>query len=202
MCDSNSLTYQRAFTLIELLITVLIAAILMGLAAPSFMKTIEKRKVISLAEQISGHITQVRSEAISRSTDTYFKILTGDDWVYGLSSRPGDCDLTITTSTVGACTLVIDDGLAGLDPGDGLVDPNDLVLQRVAAASHPNMALTTEAGFPVDTQLEFDSVRGTSDIGTITVTSSPNNFKLSIQVGLLGNVRICSPTGELNYGAC
>jgi type IV fimbrial biogenesis protein FimT len=66
MCDSNPLTNQRGFTLLELLITVLIATILMGFAVPSFIETIERRKVISLAEQISGHITQIRTEAISR----------------------------------------------------------------------------------------------------------------------------------------
>jgi prepilin-type N-terminal cleavage/methylation domain-containing protein len=170
--NQKSFSDQQGFTLLELLITVLIAVILMGFAVPSFIETIEKRKVISLAEQISGHITQVRSDVISRSTNTYFKIATGNNWVYGLSSRPTDCNLATTTATgTDACTLVIDDGDTDLDPGDGSVDTGDLVLQRVAAASPSNMALTTETGFPVDTQLEFDSVRGTSDIGTITVTS-------------------------------
>ena len=199
---------QPGFTLLELLITVLIASILMGFAVPSFMETIEKRKVISLAEQISGHISQIRSEAISRSTDTYFvTTATGiDTWDYGLSS--GDlvasdgvsplppCVPTVTNRLAAtACTLEIDDG------NNVLGEDADLILHRFDETDHQTMKLKATFSNANTNLLTFDSVRGISDSGDVIVTSE-NNFTLTVQVGLLGNVRICSPTGEMGYGSC
>lgn len=57
---------QRGFTLIELMVTLIIAAILAALAIPSFDATLKRWRVRSAAEGIASSIYLARSEASTR----------------------------------------------------------------------------------------------------------------------------------------
>lgn len=59
---------QRGFTLIELMVTVSIAAILMGLAVPSFMNFIVRNRLVSYNNDLIAAVTFARSEAVRRGT--------------------------------------------------------------------------------------------------------------------------------------
>lgn len=61
---------QSGFTLVELLITVAIAAILLSLAAPNFREMLVKRSVQAAAETLASDMRFARSEALKRSTQT------------------------------------------------------------------------------------------------------------------------------------
>jgi type IV fimbrial biogenesis protein FimT len=56
----------RGFTLIEMLVTIGAAAILIGLAVPSFMNTIQDAKMTSAANDLLVSMQLARSEAIKR----------------------------------------------------------------------------------------------------------------------------------------
>jgi type IV fimbrial biogenesis protein FimT len=58
---------QEAFTLIELLITLLVLAILASLAVPSFRVQVLNSKAKALEEDLTGRINQARYEAIKKS---------------------------------------------------------------------------------------------------------------------------------------
>ena len=61
---------QLGFSLIELLITVAIAAILLSLAAPNFREMLVKRSVQAAAETLASDMRYARSEALKRVTQT------------------------------------------------------------------------------------------------------------------------------------
>lgn len=58
--------YQLAFTLIELMITVAIAAIVLAIAIPSFNTQILNSRSVALGEELASAINYARSEAVKR----------------------------------------------------------------------------------------------------------------------------------------
>lgn len=60
--------FKNGFTLIELMITVGIVAIMAGIAAPSFLGTITKNRIVTKANEFVLALQIARSEAIKRGT--------------------------------------------------------------------------------------------------------------------------------------
>jgi len=73
------------FTLIELIITLAIAAILMSLAAPSFQSTIRNNRTVTNANNLLASLNIARSEAIKRGTQVTLrrKGSTSQNWDNG-----------------------------------------------------------------------------------------------------------------------
>ena len=59
---------NRGFTLIELMVTLVVAAIALSMAIPSFKSQMLNSKSIALGEDFVGALNFVRSEAVKRST--------------------------------------------------------------------------------------------------------------------------------------
>lgn len=60
--------YQVGFTLIELMVTLAVAAVLVGIAAPSFNTMILNNRATSLGDEVAGAMSLARSEAVKRGT--------------------------------------------------------------------------------------------------------------------------------------
>jgi type IV fimbrial biogenesis protein FimT len=58
---------QRGFTLIELMVVIIIAAILLTIAVPSFSSLIKRNNVDSLQSKLSSALATARTEAASRN---------------------------------------------------------------------------------------------------------------------------------------
>jgi type IV fimbrial biogenesis protein FimT len=58
----------RGFTIVELMITVTVAAVLLALALPSFRETIVSSNVTETTNQLIGDLNLARSEAVRRGT--------------------------------------------------------------------------------------------------------------------------------------
>lgn len=63
------MTKHAGFTLLELMFTVFIASILLGLAVPSFLSTIRENKIVTATNDFLTGLNVTRSEAIRRSAE-------------------------------------------------------------------------------------------------------------------------------------
>jgi len=65
-------TRQRGFTIVELMVTVCLAAILFGFAIPSFRRMIVNNRLVTQTNDLIGAINYARSEAITQNTSVSF----------------------------------------------------------------------------------------------------------------------------------
>lgn len=61
--------HQRGFTLIELMITIAVLSILLGIAVPGFQATIQNNRSTTLANELITALNLAKSEAVRRGTD-------------------------------------------------------------------------------------------------------------------------------------
>jgi type IV fimbrial biogenesis protein FimT len=57
---------QKGFSLIELMVTLAVLAIVLGLAAPSFSSMLQDNRALSLGSELQGALQYGRSEAVKR----------------------------------------------------------------------------------------------------------------------------------------
>lgn len=78
----------RGFTLLELLITLAIVAIVTAVAAPSFSDIIERQRVRSAADNLRSSIELARSEAVKRNSPVTVNRIE-DNWNKGWKVQDG-----------------------------------------------------------------------------------------------------------------
>jgi prepilin-type N-terminal cleavage/methylation domain-containing protein len=170
------------FTIIELLTVVAIAAILIAVAAPSFLEFLDKRRVEGATSELATDIQFARSEAVSRNTEVRMTFGSG-------------C-YVIHVASVTADTTTCETDPAGSDIKTVRIDATRLFLKPEGGLSH----------------FEFDPVRGTAanDLaslgsGRVEVCvanasrddcgTAAREWKLMVVLTVLGRVETCSPSG-------
>lgn len=74
----------RGFTMVELMITLVIASILVAIAVPNFRTTIQNNQMITAANTTIGALQYARMQAVSRANTVYLGQRNGADWNGGL----------------------------------------------------------------------------------------------------------------------
>lgn len=118
---------NRGFTLIELMVTLAVAAIVLSIAVPSFQTQVRNNQSIALGEDFASAINLVRSEAVKRAGRVSLcaskdGATCSGDWTDGFIA------FVDTATTDKAAT-----------PGVGLV-------LRAWAAQDPNAVISVKAG--------------------------------------------------------
>ncbi len=170
---------NSGFTLIELMVTIAVLAILLGIAIPSFQGTLDKRRIIGAAEQIYADLQYARSEAIKRNATVRVSFQTGTNWCYGITTL-ASCNC----HTADNCQL-------------------DGVNKVVVGADFRNVTLSTGG---VTTTVAFTPQRGTANALTASLLRSTSPaLSVGVIVSSLGRVRICSdnvPDYKPSSGSC
>jgi type IV fimbrial biogenesis protein FimT len=86
----------RGFTAIELMITVVLLAVLITLAAPSMRDLVRDQRVKTATFDVYSSLAFARSEAIKRNADVHLCIASGSDWGAGWTVRIGAADCSGT----------------------------------------------------------------------------------------------------------
>lgn len=180
---------NRGFTIIELMIVIVVAAIGISLAVPSFQDIIERKAVGGAAEAAYEQLQRARSQAVSRSKPIVVDFYeNGTDWAIGFTDK-ASCNAESTTFSTGCSVEYNNDNIA-----------LDRVLMRIVGSDYKNITMdqaTAFSGAPRGCttvngeQACFDFVRGLGRTGEYDFNSA--NYTLRVEVSLLGNVNICVP---------
>jgi len=176
----------KGLTLVELLVTVAVVAIITTLALPSYRALIEKRYVTSGAQQLAAFVSSAQLEAVKRNENVALDYFHNGDadapaWCVGVEAvgvsrnlNPADCDCSVNPSE---CTL---DGVTPRYLAQDSFERGDTLVAVVG-----------------DGDFVIDRVRGlmaeVDDEVTFQFLSQPGHlYALNVVVGPTGRVRICS----------
>lgn len=188
---------RQGFTLVEVMITVAIAAILLALAAPNYSLWIKNSQVKTAAESIFNGLQLARAEAVRRNTRIFFSLT---------STTGNDCVLD-TTKSNWVISASEPDGACGAAPVSEAIsfddNPDPRIIQvRSAAESSLTVVLAAgQAEFPFNGLGRLAVVPATNPViidvtnpsaGACKSASGPVRC-LRVTVSLGGQVRVCDP---------
>jgi type IV fimbrial biogenesis protein FimT len=153
---------SAGFTVIEMMLTIAILGILLGIAVPNFTRWINNTKIRAGAEAIAAGMNLARTEAVRRNASVAFTLTGATGWQVGTvttvetiqtrGANDGSAGMTVTVTPVGA-TIVTFDGLG-----------------RVVANADASASITSVT------------------VNSPTITDART---LTVSVGSGGNVRMC-----------
>lgn len=77
------LAKKKGFTLIELMVTISVAAILLAIAAPSFKEFMAAQRIRILSSSLHADLLRGRSEAINRNINVFLLPTANENWSNG-----------------------------------------------------------------------------------------------------------------------
>jgi type IV fimbrial biogenesis protein FimT len=115
--DARPPARMRGVTLIELIVTLAISAVLLGIGVPSFVSFIRNQAVKTASFDITSMLIFARSEAIKRNADVVITPTSGN-WAYGWAVTTTSGGATTTLSAQSAFSgLTITASIASLSYG-------------------------------------------------------------------------------------
>lgn len=166
---------SAGFTLVELMVTVVVLAILVALAAPSFADLIDRNRLKSQMEGIVDVLQFAKTEAMKRSATT-----SGSAAVSVVIAKGANNQLWTVTATHDAESKQVT-GASGM----ALLDPPSINSQVTLTYSFRGI------------------VTGVGGIDTDFTLQSPRGSQLRFRVNAIGRVAVCSPGGGMwGYASC
>lgn len=82
------LTRQEGFTLVELMVTIVVAAILLTLAIPSFNDMVDRRRLVGAADNVLADMRFAQAEAMKSNAQVKVTFTVGANWSYTMDTSP------------------------------------------------------------------------------------------------------------------
>jgi type IV fimbrial biogenesis protein FimT len=168
---------EGGFTVIELMVVIAVLAILLVVAAPSFMSTLAKRRLEGAAAELATDIQYARSEAVQRNAAVGVVFNTNCYTLYVVGN---------TNAT----------GCAALGTG-----ATQLKAVQMSAGTSLNFVPVTAGiafiAFEPVRGMAIDAGAGTDRSGYVDVTSTSGNWQVRDLVIRVGRVKSCSPNGTI-----
>jgi type IV fimbrial biogenesis protein FimT len=174
---------QAGFTLVEVCVTLAVAAVITTGAAPSMQQVFEARRLEGTASQLASDLQFVRVSAVARNQRLRFSL-------YSLPTDAAGSCYVIHTGAADACRCG--------NSGPAVCDNGASEIRTVRLPATERVLVKANVS-----SIVFDPVHGTSSpAGTVRVIGS-NGRELRHVVNVMGRVRTCSPqAGVAGYRAC
>jgi type IV fimbrial biogenesis protein FimT len=171
---------QQGLSLIEVTVTMAVAVVLAGTAAPSLFDFIGTRRLEAAATQLASDIQFVRTDAVARNQPVRLSFFNSAD---------GSC-YVIHTGAAASCSCAA--------TGPATCTGSALQLKTVQLAARDKVSVQANTGTVL-----FDPLHGTaSPTATLRVLGA-NGRAVHHIVNVMGRVRSCSPLNAMpGYAAC
>ena len=181
---------SRGFSLVELMVALVVLALLLGLAAPSFGLWVQNAKTRTATDSLQNGLRQAQAEALRLHRQTVL-----------FRSASGNCDNGNTADAAGSYWVLRSvPRMAGdtvntlqcgqlMETGDGLVIHGPVALcfngiGRMAANTDPGLGVTA-CTVPAEGSAQFN------------ISHPKGDRPLRVVVGINGNARTCDPSRSL-----
>jgi len=157
---------QRAFSLLELLISMVLMAVLVNIAIPSFQRILERQRLTAAAESLYAQLQLAKVLALQhkQTIRLSFNLLDADQWCYGLSTSVCNCWQS------NSCQL-------------------NGVEHRTQYSEFPGISIAGST-VPWGNGAVFEPRQGNVTAGGATLASK--NFQIRIKTSGQGRIRICN----------
>jgi type IV fimbrial biogenesis protein FimT len=169
---------EQGLTLVELMVTVAILAILLAVAVPNMSSYWQQSRLVSASEAVYSNLHLLRSVALARNQQIYAKFdnTGGTGWCMALAELDS-CDCADATTT---CALT------------------NMPVPRLSGSDYSNITLSTTFG---GDSTSVSMPRGTMANGSVVLTSQSTGDVVKVVVSSFGRVKICSDDLD-QYGDC
>jgi type IV fimbrial biogenesis protein FimT len=175
--------HETGFTLIEMMVTITVMAILVAAATPSFLDFFDKNRVRGAADGVISVISNARAEAVKTDLDVNIAFTgSGSAWCMGANAAiPPSGGNPAGTASACDCTNTAQCLVSG---GRSAIEVD----------AYPNVTIgALPAAFVFDSQLGVMSPLGQRQI---TLTSPKGKYDIRVEVNALGQARLCVPSGK------
>ena len=175
--QSRSPTRIRAFTLLEMLITLSILGILAAMSVPSLMDTVERMAVTSAARSINTALGLARSEAVKRGRN--------------VSICPSTSGTDCSAGNWASGWIVFIDANGDADGATGSVDSGDEVLRVFTALGDLTMTASPTTNLLSYNNKGFGNLSAMVTFTLCPVDKTAANAK-AVEISLSGRARTIS----------
>lgn len=170
----NNIIKQRGLTLVELVVTVAIVAILASAAAPSFRDMMERNRLSALNNQLVSAINYARGEAVKRVFNVVLCVRKSDG---------SDCTATATDGFEKGWLAFVDTN------ANGVLDSGETILLDEVPNVMPGLVVSSNIS--TAQKISYKPNGNVSNSGTLTLTlNSTNRYQVVLLSGT-GRVRSC-----------
>ena len=74
---------KRGFTIIEMMLTIVVAMIVLGFGVPNFLNLIRSNETVTEVNNLATALNLARSEAVGRGVEVIITPQAGNDWTSG-----------------------------------------------------------------------------------------------------------------------
>jgi type IV fimbrial biogenesis protein FimT len=163
-------TKSSGFTLVELIITISIVGILVGLGMPSFLQTIRNAEIRNANESVVNGMQRARAEAVARNANVHFVLGVGTTWIVDYVVKPVASD-------------------AALDSRSGNEGSSKVTITALAA----DLATTATTVTFNNLGQVVANADASATLAQVNLAAVGGNQNLRVTIGAGGNAKACDP---------